>query len=94
MPHQKTKPHYIEPIHNCHSLMFVLNCKLGNTVIVYGYKFKKLFNILCTARLDIPSCAAAFLVDLRGFFAAPLWQRQCCPANAQMKAGDVSSPTL
>jgi hypothetical protein len=31
-----------------------------------GYKFKSLFNIRCTDRLDIPSCAAAFLVDLLG----------------------------
>jgi hypothetical protein len=39
---------------------------LGNTVISYGYKFKSLFNIRCTDRLDIPSCAAAFLVELLG----------------------------
>jgi hypothetical protein len=39
---------------------------LGNTVILYGYKFKALFNICCTDRLDIPSCAAAFPVDLLG----------------------------
>jgi hypothetical protein len=45
--------------------MFVLNC-LGNTAILYGYKFKSLFNIRCTDRLDIPSCAAAVLVDLLG----------------------------
>jgi hypothetical protein len=37
---------------------------LGNTLILYGYKFKSLFNINYTDHLDIPSCAAAFLVDL------------------------------
>jgi hypothetical protein len=46
--------------------MFVLNCKLGNTVILYGYKFKSLFSIRCTDRLKIPNCAAAFPVDLLG----------------------------
>jgi hypothetical protein len=33
---------------------------------LYGYKFKSLFNIRCTDRLDSLSCAAAFLVDLLG----------------------------
>jgi hypothetical protein len=39
---------------------------LGNSVILYGYEFKSLLSIRCTDRLDIPSCAAAFLVDLLG----------------------------
>jgi hypothetical protein len=39
---------------------------LGNTVILYEYRFKSLFSIRCTDCLDIPSCAAAFLVDLLG----------------------------
>jgi hypothetical protein len=30
---------------------------------MYEYKFKSLFSIHCTDCLDIPSCAAAFLVD-------------------------------
>jgi hypothetical protein len=37
---------------------------LGNPAILYGYKSKSLFNIRCTDRVDILSCAAAFLVDL------------------------------
>jgi hypothetical protein len=52
----------LNPFSKCHSLVFVLN-----TVILYGYKFKSLFNICCTNAPDIPSCAAAFLVDLLGF---------------------------
>jgi hypothetical protein len=35
---------------------------LGNTVILYVYKFKSLFNIRWTHHLDIPCCAAAFLI--------------------------------
>jgi hypothetical protein len=40
-----------------------------------------------TNPLDIPSCSVAFI-------AAPLGQHECSPENAQMKASDVSSPTL
>jgi hypothetical protein len=36
---------------------------LGNTVILYGHKFKSLFSFRRNDRLDIPSYAAAFLVD-------------------------------
>jgi hypothetical protein len=43
-----------------------LTVSLGNTLILHGYKFKPLFNIRCTDRLDIPSSAAAFFVDLLG----------------------------
>jgi hypothetical protein len=82
-----------------HSANAILWCffrtvSLGNTVILYGYKFKPLFNIHCANRLDIRSCAAAFFVVLLGFFAAPLWWYQWSPKNAQMKVGDVSSKTL
>jgi hypothetical protein len=43
-----------------------LAVNLGNTVILYRYKFKSLSNISWTDRLDIPSCAAPFLLDLLG----------------------------
>jgi hypothetical protein len=35
-------------------------------LIILSPKLKSLFNIRCTYRLDIPSCAAAFLVGLLG----------------------------
>jgi hypothetical protein len=47
-----------------HSLMFALNSKFTQHCLLYGHKFKSLLNIQCTDRLDIPSCAAAFLVEL------------------------------
>jgi hypothetical protein len=47
-----------------------LTVSLGNNVIFYGCKFKSLFNIRCTHRLDIPSCAAAFPVDLLGLLSS------------------------
>jgi hypothetical protein len=55
--------------HSANTILWGLfwTVSLGNTVILYGYKFKSHFNISCTNHLDIPSCAAAFLVDLLGF---------------------------
>jgi hypothetical protein len=54
-----------------HSANVILWClfltlNVDNTVILYGYKFKSFLNIFCTDYLDIPSCAAAFVVDLLG----------------------------
>jgi hypothetical protein len=67
---------------------------LGNTFIWYGYKFKSLFNIHCTDHLDIPSCAAAFLVELLGLLCSATLTVSVSPENAQTKADKISSPTL
>jgi hypothetical protein len=72
----------LSPVSKCHSLMSVLNCKFRHHVILYGYKFKLLFNICYTDSLDIPSCAAAFLIYLRGLLCsttltASMFSREC-----------------
>jgi hypothetical protein len=48
----------------CHSLMFVLNCKFRQHCRFVWMQIQITFNIRCTARLDIPSCAAASPVEV------------------------------
>jgi hypothetical protein len=87
VPHQKTRHCWTIPHFWAHSANAILWClyltlNLGNTVILYGYTFKSLLNICCTDRLDITSCAAAFLVDLLGLLCsailtASVFAREC-----------------
>jgi hypothetical protein len=76
----------LSPFSKCLSLMFVLNCSLGNIVILYGNKFKSLFNIRCTDLWISLLVLQPSPFIYWGFLAAPLWQRQCSPENAQTEA--------
>jgi hypothetical protein len=54
----------LSPFIRWHSLTFILNCKFTQHCYSVWTQFKSLFNNHHTECLDIPSRAAAFLVDL------------------------------
>jgi hypothetical protein len=84
----------LSPFAKCHSFMFVFNCKFRQHSFCMDTNTNH-FSIFIDPIVWISLVVLqSSLLIYWGFFAVPLWQHQSSLENTQVKASDISSPTL